>query len=92
MKRDLAIRELKMAIAFRAPRKGYIHHTDRRSQYCSNEYQLRLSKHGFKASPSCLMILAVSMRIWNSCAARHLCQAAAEVGPFPSWSLRTVAE
>ena len=44
------------------------------------------------APPSCLMILAVSMRIWNSCAARHLCQAAAEVGPFPSWSLRTVAE
>ncbi len=43
-------------------------------------------------APSCLMILAVSMRIWNSCAARHLCQAAAEVGPFPSWSLRTVAE
>jgi hypothetical protein len=42
--------------------------------------------------PSCLMILAVPMRSWNSCPARHLCQAAAEVGPFPSWSLWTVAE
>jgi hypothetical protein len=42
--------------------------------------------------PSCLMILAVPLRNWNSCPARHLCQAAAEVGPFPSWSLWTVAE
>ena len=29
MKRDLAIRALKMAIAFRSPPKGCIHHTDR---------------------------------------------------------------
>jgi len=29
MKRDLAIRALKMAIAFRTPPKGCIHHTDR---------------------------------------------------------------
>ncbi len=32
MKRDLAIRALNMAIAFRAPPKGCIHHTDRGSQ------------------------------------------------------------
>lgn len=32
MKRDLAIRALKMAIAFRAPPNGCIHHTDRGSQ------------------------------------------------------------
>ena len=32
MKRDLAIRALKMAIAFRQPPKGCIHHTDRGSQ------------------------------------------------------------
>lgn len=31
MKRDLAIRALQIAIAFRAPPKGSIHHTDRRS-------------------------------------------------------------
>ena len=31
MKRDLAIRALKMAIAFRSPPKGCIHHTDRGS-------------------------------------------------------------
>ena len=38
MKRDLAIRALNMAIAFRAPPKGCIHHTDRGSQYCSHDY------------------------------------------------------
>jgi putative transposase len=52
MKRDLAIRALKMAIAFRAPPKGCIHHTDRGSQYCSHDYQKILRQHGFRASIS----------------------------------------
>ena len=39
MKRDLEIRALKMAIAFRQPPKDCIHHTDRGSQYCSHDYQ-----------------------------------------------------
>jgi hypothetical protein len=47
MKRDLAIRALDMAVALRQPPKGCMHHTDRGSQYCFNEYQRRLSKHGF---------------------------------------------
>jgi putative transposase len=51
MKKDLAIRALDMADALRQPPEGCIHHTDRGSQYCSNEYQKRLSKHGFKVSP-----------------------------------------
>jgi hypothetical protein len=51
MKRDLAIRSLDMAVALRHPPEGCIHHTDRGSQYCSNAYQRRLSKHGFKVSP-----------------------------------------
>ena len=55
MKQDLAIRALDMAVALRQPPEGCIHHTDRGSQYCSNEYQRRLSKHGFKVSPiSCM--------------------------------------
>ena len=49
--RDLAIPALKMAIAFRAPPKGCIHHTDRGSQYCSHDYQKILRQHGFKVSP-----------------------------------------
>jgi putative transposase len=52
MKRDLAIRALKMAIAFGAPPKGCIHHTDRGSQYCSHDYQKILRQHDFKASMS----------------------------------------
>jgi putative transposase len=52
MKRDLAIRALNTAIAFRAPPKGCIHHTDRGSQYCSHDYQKILRQHYFKVSMS----------------------------------------
>lgn len=51
MKRDLAIRALKMAIALRSPPKGCIFHSDRGSQYCSHDYQKVLREHGFKVSP-----------------------------------------
>ena len=52
MKRDLAIRALKTAIAFRSPPKGCIHHTDRGCQYCSHDYQKILRQHGLKVSMS----------------------------------------
>ena len=52
MKRDLAIRALKMGVALRQPPKGCIHHTDRGSQYCSHDYQKLLRQHGFKVSMS----------------------------------------
>jgi transposase InsO family protein len=39
LKRDLAIRALKMAIALRSPPRGCVFHSDRGSKYCSNEYQ-----------------------------------------------------
>ena len=52
MKRDLAIRALKMAIALRRPPKGCVHHSDRGSQYCSHDYQKILRQHGFKVSMS----------------------------------------
>ena len=51
MKRDLAIRALKMAIAFRSPPNGCIFHSDRGSQYCSHDYQKILREHDLKASP-----------------------------------------
>jgi len=60
MKRDLAIRALSMAIAFRAPPEGCIHHTDRGSQYCSHDYQKILRQHGFKVSMSGKGILSGS--------------------------------
>ncbi len=52
MKRDLAIRALKMAIALGQPPKGCIHHTDRGSQYCSHDYQKLLRQHGLQVSMS----------------------------------------
>ena len=52
MKRDLAIRALKMAIALRSPPPGCMFHSDRGSQYCSHDYQKILREHGFKASMS----------------------------------------
>lgn len=52
MKRDLAIRALKMAIALRSPPRGCIFHSDRGSQYCSHDYQKVLREHGFKVSMS----------------------------------------
>jgi putative transposase len=38
MKTDLTIKALKMAITNRQPEEGLIHHSDRGSQYCSNDY------------------------------------------------------
>jgi len=48
IKRDLAVRALNMAIAFRAPPKGCIHDADRGSQYHSRDYQKILLQHGLK--------------------------------------------
>jgi putative transposase len=39
MKRDLAVRAMKMAIALRSPSRGCIFHSARGSQYCSHDYQ-----------------------------------------------------
>ena len=52
LKRDLPIEALKRAIALRQPPPGVIHHSDRGSQYCSNDYRKLLKDHGFLASMS----------------------------------------
>jgi len=54
MKRDLAIRALKMAIALRSPPRGCIFHrcAARGSQYCSHDYQKVLRQHDFQVSMS----------------------------------------
>ncbi len=52
MKREWAIRALRMAIALRAPQLGCILHSDRGSQYCSQDYQKILREHRFQASMS----------------------------------------
>ena len=52
MKRDLAIRALKMAIALRSPPRGCIFNSDRGSQYCSHDHQKILRDHGLQSSMS----------------------------------------
>ena len=53
MKRDLAIRALKVAVAPRQPPKGCIHPTDRGSvSIVPHDYQKIPRQHGFKASMS----------------------------------------
>jgi putative transposase len=52
MKRGLAMDALRRAIALRRPPPGLIHHSDRGSQYCSDDYRRLLRDHGFVASMS----------------------------------------
>lgn len=52
MKRDLATRALKMAVAPRRRPKGCIHDTDGGSQYCSHCFQKLRRQHGIKVSMS----------------------------------------
>jgi len=39
-----------MALGRRSPEEGLLHHTDRGSQYASNDYQKILKEHGFICS------------------------------------------
>jgi len=50
--RQLALDALRMALAQRRPHRGLIHHSDRGSQYASEDYQHLLAKHGLRGSMS----------------------------------------
>lgn len=50
MRTEVPLAALEMAITFRQPGKGMIHHSDRGSQYASHEYQKALK--GIEAKPS----------------------------------------
>ena len=52
MKRGLAMDALQRAVALRQPPPGLIHHSDRGSQYCSDDYRKLVQAHGFVASMS----------------------------------------
>lgn len=52
LKKDLALNALRRAIAIRRPPKGVIHHSDRGSQYSSDDYQKLLAAYGFIVSMS----------------------------------------
>jgi putative transposase len=50
--KELALEALRKALAIRRPSGGLIHHSDRRSQYCSAAYQAELTKRGILISMS----------------------------------------
>lgn len=52
MKKGLAMEALRRAIILRQPPPGLIHHSDRGSQYCADDYRQILRDHGFVASMS----------------------------------------
>ena len=52
MKKDLAIRALDMAVRLRNPPPGCIFHSDRGSQYCSHDFQKKLTQYRMTPSMS----------------------------------------
>jgi putative transposase len=50
--RQLALDALGMALTRRRPPRGLIYHSDRGSQYASEDYQQLLAAHGIRASMS----------------------------------------
>lgn len=52
MKKGLAVEALQRAVTLRRPPPGVIHHSDRGSQYCSNDYRKLQKRHGLIASMS----------------------------------------
>ena len=51
-KKELPLAALRRALALRSPDAGLLHHSDRKSQYGSNEYQAELRRHGIRISMS----------------------------------------
>ena len=52
LKKDMALNALRRAIALRRPPPGLIHHSDRGSQYCSDDYQRLLKAQDMLPSMS----------------------------------------
>src|SRR5260370_3211641 len=50
MDAGLAVAALKAAISARNPPRGCVHHSDRGSQYASEDYRAVLQKHGLTGS------------------------------------------
>ena len=52
MRKDLVLQALEMALNRRRPAAGLLHHSDRGSQYASEEYRKRFEEHGIVQSMS----------------------------------------
>ncbi len=85
MHRSLVLKALDMAVTDRRPSPGLIHHSDRGSQYASEDYRHALDAHGFIASMSrraCCYDNAAMESFWhtlkNELTHRHHYQTRAE--------------
>jgi putative transposase len=90
LERGLVIAALQQAITRRHPPKGCLHHSDRGSQYASQDYRRLLHEHGLEASMSragnCYDNAAMES-FWSSLKAEGLCsplrdEAAARMAVF----------
>lgn len=52
MRTELTLKALEMALGRRRPAPGLLHHSDRGSQYASQEYRHALARHGLRCSMS----------------------------------------
>jgi len=52
MTKDLVLQSLQMALSVKRPLPGLIHHSDRGSQYCAQEYAALLERYGINPSMS----------------------------------------
>ncbi len=69
MHRDLVLRALDMAVADRRPGEGLIHHSDRGSQYASDDYRRAQAAYGMIASMSrraCCYDNAAAESFWHT--------------------------
>jgi transposase InsO family protein len=52
LSRDLVVEAFRRALASRLPQDGLVHHSDRGSQFNSNDFQMTLARHGVRCSMS----------------------------------------
>jgi putative transposase len=86
LERGIALDALKMALQYRHPPQGLLHHSDRGSQYASHEYQELLAVHGIQSS------MSRKGNCWdNAVAESFIATIKVELVDQSQWSTRTQA-
>ena len=86
LERKLALDALSMALSERQPESGLVHHSDRGSQYASQEYQSLLGEHGIVSS------MSRSGNCWdNAVAESFFATLKIELAHRARWSTRAAA-
>ena len=69
MPQELTLCALDVALGWRDPDAGLVHHSDRGSQYAANEYRKKLKARGITVSMRRAAIAATTRR-WNRSTSR----------------------